>query len=131
MPNALPSRCPLHANSVAVTRIFGPPTEWPGAQIWGGHAQQVEIQSCTVGNPNTAHPATPWVELELNSLGASEKAIGYGNKVQRVQTCFPYSCSDKPVPMHAGRARLENWPIREFLKTPKFFDTAVVHRSIP
>ena len=34
--NALPSQGPLYANSVAVTRIFGPPTEWPGPQIWGG-----------------------------------------------------------------------------------------------
>ena len=80
--NALPSQGPLYANSVAVTRIFGPPTEWPGPQIWGGRAQQVEIQSCTVGNPNTEDPATPWVELELNSLIASEKAIDYGNTVQ-------------------------------------------------
>ena len=31
--NALPSQCPLYANSVAVTRIFGPPTEWLTAQI--------------------------------------------------------------------------------------------------
>ena len=53
-----------------------------GSSDLGGWAQQVEIQSCTVGNPNTEDPATPWVELELNSLGASEKAIDYGNTVQ-------------------------------------------------
>ena len=82
MLNALPSRGPLTTNSVAVVRIFGPATEWPGAQIWGGRARQVEFQSGTVGNPNTEHPATPWLELELNPLGASEKAIDYGNTVQ-------------------------------------------------
>ena len=64
---------------MAVTRIFGPPTEWPGAQIWGAHARQVEIQSGTVELANSEHRATPWVEVELNPLSASEKAIGYGN----------------------------------------------------
>ena len=67
---------------MAVTRIFGPPTEWPTGQIRGARARQVEIQSCTVGNPDTEQWATPWVELELNSLSASEKAVEIGNTVQ-------------------------------------------------
>ena len=67
---------------MAVTRIFGPPTEWPRAQIWGARARQVEIQSGRVELANSEHRATPWVELELSSLSASEKAIEYGNTVQ-------------------------------------------------
>ena len=31
--DSLPSHGPLSGNSVAVPRIFGPPTEWPTAQI--------------------------------------------------------------------------------------------------
>ena len=47
--------------------------------------------------PKTGVRATPWVELELNSLSASEKAIDYGNTVQYPHIWFPYSYSDKPV----------------------------------
>ena len=28
---------------------------------------------------NSEHPATPWVEVALITLSASEKAVGYGN----------------------------------------------------
>ena len=57
----------------------------------------MEFQSRTVENANSEDRATPWLEVELNPLSASEKAIGYGNTVNSVQTVFPYSCSDKPV----------------------------------
>ena len=46
---------------------------------------------------NSEHPATPWVEVELNPLSASEKAIGYGNAMKQPQTWSPSSYSDKPV----------------------------------
>ena len=50
----------------------------------------MEIQSCTVGNPNTEQSATPWVELELNSLSTSEKAIEYENTVELPRIHLPY-----------------------------------------
>ena len=46
---------------------------------------------------NSEHPATPWVELELITLSASEKVIGHGNTVNSVHTDLPGSCPDKPV----------------------------------
>ena len=48
---------------------------------------------------NSEHPATPWVELELITLSASEKVIGHGNTVQHAHMYYPGSCSDKPVPV--------------------------------
>eukprot|EP01043_Picozoa_sp_COSAG02_P129174 COSAG02_NODE_66721_length_254_cov_1.612903_1_plen_75_part_10 len=57
----------------------------------------MEIQSGTVEFANSAHRATPWVELELNSLSASEKAIEYENTVNLLHIYLPYSYSDKPV----------------------------------
>ena len=46
---------------------------------------------------NSEHRATPWVEVALITLSASEKAIGYGNTTNSVQTLFPDSYPDKPV----------------------------------
>ena len=40
---------------------------------------------------NSEHRATPWVELELITLSASEKVIGHGNTVNPVQTHYPGS----------------------------------------
>ena len=40
---------------------------------------------------NSEHPATPWVEVALITLSASEKAIGYGNTMQNAQIWFPGS----------------------------------------
>ena len=48
---------------------------------------------------NSEQWATPWVELELITLSASEKVIGHGNTVQHAHMYHPYSCSDKPVPV--------------------------------
>ena len=90
-PNSSPSRGPLYANSVAVTRIFGPPTEWPTAQISGARARQVEIPFCSDGNRNSAQWATPLVELALNRLSASEKAVEIGNTMHSVKTHLPNS----------------------------------------
>ena len=46
---------------------------------------------------NSEHPATPWVELELITLSASEKVIGHRNTVKQAHMYYPGSCSDKPV----------------------------------
>ena len=46
---------------------------------------------------NSAQWATPWVEVALITLSASEKVIGHGNTVNSVHTDLPGSCPDKPV----------------------------------
>ena len=63
----------------------------------------MEIQSAAVEFANSAHRATPWVELELNSLSASEKAIEYENTVNLLHIYLPYAYSNKPV------VKLRNW----------------------
>ena len=35
---------------------------------------------------NSEHPATPWVEVALITLSASEKVIGHGNTMNCVHT---------------------------------------------
>ena len=63
----------------------------------------MEIQYFAVGNPNTEHLATPWVELELNSLSTSEKPIEYGNSVENGRIHLPHS--DKSM-LYLGYGRL-------------------------
>ena len=46
---------------------------------------------------NSEDRATPWVEVALITLSASEKVIGHGNTVQHVHLYHPYSYPDKPV----------------------------------
>ena len=72
----------------------------------------MEIQSAAVEFANSAHRATPWVELELNSLSASEKAIEYENTVNLLHIYLPYAYSDKPVvrtdkPPSSGRSEID------------------------
>ena len=53
--------------------------------------------SCTVGNPNTEQSATPWVEVALITLSASEKATGYENTMINANVVPKLISSDKPV----------------------------------
>jgi len=46
---------------------------------------------------NSEQSATPWVEVALITLSASEKVIGHGNTVKHVHLYHPYSYPDKPV----------------------------------
>ena len=48
---------------------------------------------------NSEHRATPWVEVALITLSASEKVIGHGNTEEQPHMYHPYSYSDKPVQM--------------------------------
>ena len=66
--------------------------------------------------------ATPWVELELNPMSASEKAIDYGNTVKQAHTgiWLPYSYSDKPVlPVDQSSSGVY-WKILKHTKTREF-----------
>ena len=56
---------------------------------------------------NSEQWATPWVELELITLSASEKVIGHGNTVKHAHMYYPGSCSDKPVQLYASGN--QNW----------------------
>eukprot|EP01043_Picozoa_sp_COSAG02_P055097 COSAG02_NODE_6339_length_3640_cov_2.184411_1_plen_91_part_00 len=46
---------------------------------------------------NSEHRATPWVEVALITLSASEKVIGHENTGEQPHTHSPYSYPDKPV----------------------------------
>ena len=46
---------------------------------------------------NSEDWATPWVEVALITLSASEKVIGHGNTVQQAHTHNTLSCPNKPV----------------------------------
>ena len=70
---------------------------------------------------NSEHPATPWVELELITLSASEKVIGHGNTVQHAHMYYPGSCSDKPV--HVSYLHLYRILI-PYIETVKYIETA-------
>ena len=71
----------------------------------------MEIQSGAVEFANSAHRATPWVELELNSLSASEKAIEYENTVNLLHIYLPYAYSNKPVQFANTTGTL--YPVRD------------------
>ena len=43
---------------------------------------------------NFEHPATPWVEVALITLSASENVIGHGNTVKHVHLHHPYPSSN-------------------------------------
>ena len=55
---------------------------------------------------NSEHPATPWVEVALITLSASEKVIGHGNTMQQPHTHTLYTLHS----VHTVQYSVEQYP---------------------